>query len=81
MYAKLEEGKLIPFEGNWLQYNVVEDDVLYYVQVFNPTEQEFNEAGYYKVINPESGSAAYYKQEGNYIVGKAADNNEEASVQ
>lgn len=87
MYAKLTEGNLEVFSGGVLRYTTWEDGIMYYVQVINPGETDFNEAGYYKVVGEDGTDAdkinAYYTYSlvDNNIVGKVKNLNEEALVQ
>ena len=40
------------FYGDILQYTRDEDGTMYYIQIINPTERDFNDAGFYRVHIP-----------------------------
>lgn len=50
MYAKLKDNKLIKFEEKLINYTVTIDDKEYSVSSINPTEEEMNMAGYFRVV-------------------------------
>ena len=87
MYAKFKDGNLEVFKDKILRYTTHVDGILYYVQVINPGEPDFNDAGYHKVvaedgITAEKISSGYtYSLINNNIVGKALKINEEALIQ
>lgn len=83
MYAKLADGKLEEFKGDFLKYTIEKDSVKYFISVSNPSEEELNEAGYYRVIplkdGTDKGNIVYVMSE-NTIVAVEAGKDEEPSV-
>jgi len=75
MYAKLSNGYLEEFNGTCLRYTKTENGTMYYVQIINPTETDFNDAGYYRVILPEEddGKPFIYELIDNCIVRRVTD--------
>lgn len=55
MYARLRNGIVEEFCGDTLRYTRVENGIMYYIQIINPTESDFNEAGFYQVRDDENG--------------------------
>lgn len=52
MYARVVNGVEQEFYGDILQYTRDEDGTMYYIQIINPTERDFNDAGFYRVHIP-----------------------------
>ncbi len=48
MYARTRNGFTEEFVGSVLRYTKVEGNTMYYIQIINPTEKDFNDAGYYR---------------------------------
>ncbi len=84
MYAKIADEKLEVFDEKILKYTKEVDGELYYIQVINPGEAEFNDALYYKVL-PEIYTSLpenyTYQLCENKIIIKEENPNEEAFLQ
>lgn len=55
MYARVVNGIEEEFYGDTLQYTRTENGTMYYIQIINPTERDFNEAGFYRVYSDSVG--------------------------
>ena len=55
IYGTIKNGFVEEFVGNVLRYTKAEGNTMYYIQIINPTEKDFNDAGYYRLSCFEEG--------------------------